>query len=177
MSLQWSQVDWDRNEIFLPGEKTKSGKLRKYDSGDRSIPMTQRVRSLLDMRKLDPNGNEWPSDRYVFGNAAGERVLSIKTAWKLACRRAGIAGLHFHDLRREAASTLLEGHAPEHAVKDILGHANIRTTSTYLATTRRGLHDVMRRFEAHREAQEKDAHGDAHGTTVEAETEPDSRNC
>jgi len=25
LSLQWSQVDFDRNEIFLPAEKTKSG--------------------------------------------------------------------------------------------------------------------------------------------------------
>ncbi len=159
LSLQWFQVDWDRNEIFLPGDKTKSGKLRRDDSGERWIPMTQRVRALLDMRKLDLNGQEWPADKYVFGNAAGEPITSVKTAWKLACRRAGIVGLQLRDLRREAASTLLEGHAPDHAVKDILGHANIRTTSTYLATTRRGLHEVMRRFEAQRE---KDAHEDAH---------------
>jgi len=29
----------------------------------------------------------------------------------------------------------------EHAVKDIFGHANIKTTSTYLATRRTGLHE------------------------------------
>lgn len=110
-------------------------------------------------------------------HAAGEPIKSIKTAWKLACRRAGIAGLHFQDLRREAASTLLEGHAPDHAVKDILGHANIRTTSTYLATTRRGLHDVIRRFEAHSEAQGKDAHEDAHGAPAQAATEGNSESC
>jgi integrase len=167
LSLQWSQVDFDRNEIFLPAEKTKSGKLRDDGSGDRWIPMTQRVRSRLDMRPLDAAGKERKPADYVFGNAAGEQIKSIKTAWKLACRRAGIVGLHFHDLRREGASSLLESRMSEHAVKDILGHANIKTTSTYLATTRQRLHEQMKRAEAHRAAAEKDAHEDAHGSKAE----------
>lgn len=72
-------------------------------------------------------------------------------------RRARIKGLHFHDLCREAASTLLEGHVSESAVQKILGHADISTTSTYLATTRKGLHVAMRRFEALRDAREQRA--------------------
>ena len=37
-------------------------------------------------------------------------------------------------------------------MKDILGHANIKTTSTYLATTRQRLHEQMKRAEANRAA-------------------------
>lgn len=70
-----------------------------------------------------------------------------------ACRRAGIVGLHFHDLRREAASRLLEGHVPEHYVQAFLGHADLTTTSAYLATTRKGLHQQFRRYEAWRKHQ------------------------
>lgn len=44
-------MDFDRNELFLPAEKTKSDK-------DRWVPMTQRVRSLLEMRKTGPDGKE-----------------------------------------------------------------------------------------------------------------------
>ena len=73
---------------------------------------------------------------------------SIKTAWRLTCARATIAGLHFHDLWREAASRLLEGDVPEHYVQEVLGHANLSTTSRYLATTRQGLHQAMQRYEA-----------------------------
>jgi hypothetical protein len=119
LSRQWSQVDFDRNEIFLPAEKTKSGELRDDGSGDRWIPMTQRVRSRLDMRRLDSEGEK------------------------------------------------LESRMSEHAVKDILGHANIKTTSTYLATTRQRLREQMKRAEAVRRAAEKDAHGDAHGAKEE----------
>jgi len=57
------------------------------------------------MRRTGPDSKEHKATAYVFGNAVGEHVGSIKTAWKAACRRAGISGLHFHDLRREAAST------------------------------------------------------------------------
>ena len=57
------------------------------------------------------------------------------------------ASLHFHDLRREAASRLLEGDVPEHYVQEVLGHANLSTMSRYLATTRKGLHQAMERYE------------------------------
>ena len=41
--------------------------------------------------------------------------------------------LHFHDLRREAASRWLEGGMSLIKVKAWLGHRNISQTSTYLA--------------------------------------------
>jgi hypothetical protein len=49
---------------------------------------------------------------------------------------------------------LLEGRVPKHYVKEVLGHANISTTSTYLAGTADGLDEVMARFEREREARE-----------------------
>ncbi len=65
-----------------------------------------------------------------------------------------------------ASPSLLESRVPEHAVQVILGHADLSTTSAYLATTRRGLHDQLRRFEAvceprERDARERDAREDA----------------
>jgi predicted transcriptional regulator len=59
--------------------------------------------------------------------------------------------LHFHDLRRELASTLRESGAPDHIVADVLGHANISTTSRYLKASRAGLKQYMQRLEEHRE--------------------------
>ena len=144
LSLQWRQVRWDQNEIHLPGGKTKSKK-------PRHIPVSQRLHAVLEMRRTDPGGADLPPDAYVFGNEIGEPVKSVKTAWRLACKRARISGLHFHDLRREAASRLLEGNVPDQYVKEVLGHADLTTTSRYLATTRKGLHQVMSRYERRRE--------------------------
>ncbi len=55
--------------------------------------------------------------------------------------------LHFHDLRHEGGSRLLEAGRPLHHVQHMLGHANLSQTSTYLNVTRLGLHESMRRFE------------------------------
>jgi integrase len=67
---------------------------------------------------------------------------------KAAYRRIN---LRFHDLRREFASRLRE--APgisDHEVRDWLGHANITTTSRYLATTRTTLQQARKKFEQSR---------------------------
>ena len=143
LSLQWRQVRWAQNEIHLPGAKTKAKK-------PRYMPISQRLHAILEMRRLDPDGQPHRPDAYVFGNALGERAhyATVSDAWVRACKRAEITGLHFHDLRREAASRLLEGDVPEQYVQAVLGHADLSTTSKYLATTRKGLHQVMQRYEA-----------------------------
>ena len=61
-------------------------------------------------------------------------------------QRAGITDLHFHDLRHEAGSRLLEAGWPLHHVQEMLGHADLKQTSTYLNVTQVGLQDSMRRF-------------------------------
>ena len=57
---------------------------------------------------------------------------SVGTAWRAACRRAGVAGLRMHDLRREAGSRWVDTGVPLHLVQRWLGHANTSQTSTYL---------------------------------------------
>jgi integrase len=58
--------------------------------------------------------------------------------------------LHFHDLRHEAGSRFLEGGWPIHHVREMLGHADIKTTDTYLNPTRSGLQESMRKLEEDR---------------------------
>lgn len=84
------------------------------------------------MRRHGPDGKELAPETFVFGNEVGEQVACIKTAWRATCRRAGIRDLHFHDLRREFGSRLMESGAEQHDIRDFLGHANITTTSRYL---------------------------------------------
>ena len=55
------------------------------------------------MRRTDPKGQQFPPSAFVFGNEVGERVKSVQKAWTKTCKRAGIVGLHLHDLRREFA--------------------------------------------------------------------------
>ena len=84
---------------------------------------------------------------FRWGDGGGDRGRGGRPAWALACQRARVAGLHFHDLRREFACRLLESSADLHDVRDFLGHANITTTSRYLQSTPARLERVQARME------------------------------
>lgn len=78
MTLQWAQVRTaPRRELFLPATKTKT-------RTDRRVPITDRLQMILDMRKLDPEGEELGPDKFVFGNEVGEELSSCKRAWERA---------------------------------------------------------------------------------------------
>jgi integrase len=145
LSLQWSEVRRDENGdarwIVLPAAKTKTNETRV-------IPVGPRLRAELAMRQHAPDGAEHASSAFVFGNECGEQIESIKMAWNGTCARAGITGLRFHDLRREFACRLLESGAEQHDVRDFLGHANITTTSRYLASTPVRLARALARMES-----------------------------
>ena len=155
-------VRWaSRAEVVLPPSKTKTRTGRR-------IPISTRLRAVLELRLIDPAGQPLPADGYVFGTEVGTRVLDVKRAWATAVLKAhghepsytktanlspesqaalAAIDLHFHDLRREAGSRWIEGGVPIHTVRDWLGHANVSQTSTYLAGVTQSAHDAMRRFE------------------------------
>lgn len=144
LSLQWSQIRRDDKRearwMVLPAAKTKTNETRV-------IPIGPRLRAELAIRQHAPDGTEHPPTAYVFGNECGEQIESSKTAWNNTCQRAKIVGLRFHDLRREFACRLLESGAQHHDVRDFLGHANITTTSRYLASTPLRLEQALARME------------------------------
>ena len=128
--LQWKDVVTDAKgrpkAFFVRAEHSKTGT-------SRTVPIASvRLLAMLEMRKVGPDGKDHKADAYVFGNEVGEQVDSIKTAWNNTCRRAGISGLHFHDLRREHGSRMLEGGVNLLTVSRLLGHAKVSTTDTYL---------------------------------------------
>jgi len=129
LSLQWRDVVCnDKGEartLSLRAENTKT-------DAARTVPVSPRLRAVLAMRRVGPDGKEHGPDAFVFGNDVGERVGEFKLAWRGACQRADIAGLTFHDLRREHGSRLVEGGVNMLTVSRLLGHKRVSTTDTYL---------------------------------------------
>ncbi len=130
-----------RAELFLPAQKTKAKR-------DRRVPISTVLLPVLLRRRTDPAGKPLPPEAYVFGDEVGRPRHSIKTAWRLTCQRAKIAGLHFHDLRREAGSRWMDAGIPLATIQRWLGHANISQTSTYLGASLGGDEQDMRAYEA-----------------------------
>ena len=54
----------------------------------------------------------------------------LNTAWISACERAGLAGLHVHDLRHTVGLRLREAAVPENTISDILWHQRTGSTMT-----------------------------------------------
>jgi len=149
LSLTWGQVDLDGGTIFLPAEKTNTHE-------DRTIPITSRLKAILEMRRTDPEGEYLPASAHVFGNDVGEAQDSIKTAWRLTCQRAGITDLHFHDLRRECGARLIETPGISLVdVRDWLGHKTVDMTNTYLSTTIGRLQAAGRKVDRARQTAER----------------------
>jgi integrase len=159
LSLQWRDVDRPRGELHIRAEHTK-------DQDDRLLPISSRLAGVLEMAKTDPAGKDYAADAFVFGEL-GAKVENVKRAWETAvlkahghdprwvkgslapASRAALEAidLHFHDLRHEAGSRWMEAGWPVHKVREMLGHASISQTDTYLSVERLGLHDEMQRFD------------------------------
>jgi len=162
LSLPRRDMSLERREILLRASNTK-------DEEDRLIPISARLHAILSMAEIGPDGEKLGPETFVFGDEIGGRVASITKAWRTAvlkahghdvhwvpgkgkltpeCQAAYRAvDLHFHDLRHGGASRLLEGGWELHEVRDMLGHASVDQTSTYLNTTVGRLKASMRRLD------------------------------
>ena len=58
-------------------------------------------------------------------------MKDIRTSWKNLMKRAKIEGFRFHDLRHDFASELVKKKVDLYRVKNLLGHASIKTTERY----------------------------------------------
>ena len=62
-------------------------------------------------------------------------TMVIKTAFKAACRDAGITGLVWHDLRATLGNRLGEAGFDAFTIAELMGHTDVRTTRRYVRAT------------------------------------------
>ena len=119
LNLKWHQIDFKTREIKL-----------KETKGD--IPRTVYINSALYIlfKQLKDKKQD---DSYVFVNPKTRKPYKkLQTSFNGACRRAGIKGLIFHDLRRTFASRLKEANVDHYTVKKLLGHSSVKITERYI---------------------------------------------
>jgi len=113
--LAWADVDFDRRTAIL--RETKNGTTR-------SVPLSSAAVAVLRSLALDSNGCD-----KVFPIEVGRAVTH---AFAKACKRAGIEGLHFHDLRHEATSRLFERtDLRDIEIASITGHKTLAMLQRY----------------------------------------------
>ncbi len=116
LGLKWEQI---RNS-FIYLTETKSGKARQIPINNRLAELFQGVRRENHLKSP-----------YVFCGPDGQRFKEVKHSFTSACRKAGIVGFRFHDLRHTFASQLVMRDISLKAVQELLGHASLVMTMRY----------------------------------------------
>jgi len=97
----------------------------------RTIPTTDDVETLLAAAG-DTEGNEQTPYLWLLRGRAISKN-GMRTAWWYLCDRAGVKGIHPHDLRRTTATNLYAACHDLRAVQQFLGHESLASTTAYLA--------------------------------------------
>jgi integrase len=136
LSLKWEYVDLEGNMITLPQTNTKAKKTRR-------IPISWALRKALLEQKLMSGGSEFvfPSEESKNGHLSW-----LKHSFTTACRRAGIQGLRFHDLRHTAATRMIDLDVSVEKVSKILGHSDINLTMRRYAHPEDSLKDAVEKL-------------------------------
>ena len=106
LSLLWTNVNMDMQVAVLP--MTKNGDMRR-------VPLSNDAIAILKEQRL-------ATVQSITGKVFDVSHISLDKAWRKACRKAGIFGLRFHDLRHEAISRLFEKGFSLAEVATISGH-------------------------------------------------------
>jgi integrase len=110
IGLTWERVDLSRGVLRL--ELTKSGRRRE-------IPMRDVVYQVLAAKpEAIRRGRVWP-------------VRWPRSAWEDAVAAARLEDFHFHDTRHHFASWFMRRGGKLLALRDILGHRDIKLTVRY----------------------------------------------
>ncbi len=125
LDLQWKQIDWESSTIRLPVGTTKSKRGRTFPFG--SYPALQ---SLLERQREYTEKWEQLTGQiipWVF-HRHGRQIKNYYTAWRSACKRAGLEGKMMHDFRRTAIRKMVRAGIPKHTAMQLSGH---RTASVF----------------------------------------------
>jgi len=132
LSLQWSDVDLNREEVRL--SDTKAGRAHY-------LPLSSAATELLRQQpQVLGNPHVFP------GRREGQHLVNIDKAWRRARKKAGIEDVRLHDLRRSVGSWLAQSGNSLHLIGRVLNHSNTSTTAVY---ARFGQDSVRQALEQH----------------------------
>ena len=113
-SLRWEGIDLKKRTATLA--MTKNGDPRVL------VFPAPAITALMLHRK---------AEGLVFGRADGEKPMCFRKHWNAALKVAGLKAFHFHDLRHDAATSLINAGTDLYTTGQILGHRSPQSTARY----------------------------------------------
>ena len=111
IGLRWEHIDLKSRVALLPNTKNDT---------PRRVPLSSRAIGALEL-----------IPRNISGKVFTVTYRAMAANFTVACTRASIAGLHFHDLRHEATSRFFEKGLNPMQVSAITGHKTLQMLKRY----------------------------------------------
>jgi integrase len=149
-NLQWMEVDIEQKRLK---------KIVKKSAKPLSLPLNEAAFAVIETRFAVSQGP------YVFYNPmTGDRFKDVKGAMAVAVRRAGLPKITWHMFRHTFASRMTRDGVDIVTVKELLGHADIKTTMRYAHSNDDAKRRAVQRL--NRPGNYNAEHGDKTGTVV-----------
>ncbi|MBX3679474.1 MAG: site-specific integrase [Rhodocyclaceae bacterium] len=111
LALRWENISLEKRTAVLPD--TKNG-------ARRIVPLSTRAVAVLRAMPCSIDGTVFPIS-----------APALHLRFKLACKRAGILGVHFHDLRHTATTRLAEKLPNLAELSAVTGHKSLQMLKRY----------------------------------------------
>ncbi len=148
LTLQWPNVDLDRNTITILSAYAKNKKTRR-------VPLNEPASEALARLKVLAKGP------FVFEKKKdGSPYRSIRTAFEKACKDAGLADVTPHVLRHTFATRLVDAGVNFRLIQELGGWKSVKMVERYSHTSERGKADAVQRL--------AEFHNTGHNTDREA---------
>jgi integrase len=117
-NLKWEHINFHTKTLTVQGATAKSGETRHLPLNGEAIEVLKEWRKQSDHEQVFPGNHQ-------------NKLTTIKTAWRTLMTEAKIKNFRFHDLRHNFASNLVMKGALLNTVRELLGHADLKTTLRY----------------------------------------------
>lgn len=119
LDLRWEEIDWERQAIIIPAQRSKSKRVHPIPLSDAAVELLRQI----------PRHGDLP---WVFVNPkTGKPPVSIFYAWDSIRKKLGLEDVRLHDLRHSYASFLVNAGRSLYEVQKILGHHDPKVTMRY----------------------------------------------
>ena len=154
LGLTWDKVDLRNGIVRIETGDTKNSEARTIYLDDELKGV---FKELFTKRRLDIP--------FIFLKD-GNPIQSFRKAWKAACKKAGLKGRLFHDLRRTAVRNMVRAGVPEGVAMKVSGHKTRSGFERYNIVNDADLRQATQKQEAYLKGQETDTNKHKSATIV-----------